>query len=133
MTKQYMIMNKQENRVLLSGYDNLSVFSGEIGNYFVNSFNPMIFKSKFSAILRRFLNISCKIVSVQTNDNFTMPVTEYMWLKFKDETKSTSVIKVYGEDCGYAPPNSSKIYHSGKVKIEGFGDYVWSDFVEIIF
>ena len=126
-------MNPRENRVLLDDHISRFVFSGEIGNNFVIRFKPLIFKSKFSALLHKFPNISWKTIPVASNSNFTMPTTNYIWLKFKDGRKGNLVIKVYNEDCKNIPHNSSIIYHSGKVMIKRLGYFVWSDFVEFVF
>lgn len=131
MTTEYIIMNNTKNRVLLRGY-NQRTFSGEIDNRYVNNLNPVIFKSRVSAFFSVIFS-GWKYTPVTMNSDFTMPKGDFTWLKFKDERKSNLVIKVYSEDCKHTPPNSSKIYHTGKVVIKGIGDFVWSDFVEVVF
>lgn len=129
---EYIMMNKEENRTLFKNYDGRLLYTGELGNAFVGKFTILTFKGKLRAYLYSLFN-GLKMVKVEYNENYIMPTTDYIWLKFKSGQYDNLVVKVYREDLKMKPPNSSIIFHSGRVMIEGLGNFVWSDFVEVVF
>ena len=129
---EYIMMNKEENRTLFKNCDGRLAFTGELGNSLVRRFTILTFKGKLRAYLYSLFN-GLKMVKVEYNEKYIMPTTDYIWLKFNIGLYENLVVKVYREDLQMKPPNSSIIFHNGRVMIEGLGNFVWSDFVEVVF
>jgi len=81
--KQYIIMNKDENRLQVENEFGLFTLSGQLGNKYVKCFKPVIYKSKWLAKWKAW-QYDCVVVEVGTSDiNIEAVGKCYVWLQHK--------------------------------------------------
>jgi hypothetical protein len=84
--KQYIIMNKDENRLQVDNEFGLFTLSGFLGNKYVKQFKPVIYKSKWLAKWKAW-QYECVVVEVDTSEVKPKPLFGInTWLLHK-ETK----------------------------------------------
>tara|TARA_R100000541_G_C1897352_1_gene84011 strand:- start:55754 stop:56158 length:405 start_codon:yes stop_codon:yes gene_type:complete len=129
--KQYIMMNKENNRVLLESDSLYKLLSGELGNKGVDNFKPLLVKKSFINVITSWWNkltLTPVNYSLLDYDWVDGMVTEYEWLY----RKSTGIVyKVYS-------PTSKEIVHNpfinmfshdGEVCIKGIGLLPYEDFL----
>ncbi|AHK11315.1 hypothetical protein S14_206 [Shewanella sp. phage 1/4] len=92
--KQYIIMNKDENRLQIENNHNLFILSGQLGNEYVQDIKPVIYNSKWLAKWKSW-QYGCIIVEVEMSDiAYDLPKSAYKWLMRKENKE---VFKVWGD------------------------------------
>ena len=136
MTKLLMKMNEDRTRAVMTDSLGFDYLTGELNNVFVSSFTPPLVKYNVWQIMKAWFQ-GVTLTPYNESEIVSIPVSDYIWVRFKDKSKPQQVIKVITEDCvnknRFRYNNPSIIYHSGKVMIKGVGIFVWSDFVEVKF
>lgn len=130
MTK-FMTFNKEGTRVRINHWTGVYVYSGELDNEDVISIDPYL--TSHNVLLRKLLQwfSGDTYVPYREKEIYSVGTTTsgYMWLKLKGGNR---IYKIYKKTSN-KPSNSSIIYPDGKVMLKGLGNFVWEDFVEIVF
>lgn len=129
--KQFIMMNKENNRVVIESDLTRILLSGELGNKGVNNFKPLLVNKSFKSVITSWWN-NLDLIPVKHTlldyDWVDGLVTEYEWLY----RKSTGIVyKVYS-------PSSKEIVRNpfvnmfsrqGEVCIKGVGVLSYEDFL----
>ena len=92
--KQYIIMNKDENRIQVENEFGLFTLSGLLGNKWVRQFKPITYKSKWFAKWQAW-QYSCVVVEVFTSEVVSRPLFGVnTWLLHKE----TNIAHIFFED-----------------------------------
>lgn len=129
--KQYIMINKENNRVEMESDLTQVILSGELGNKGVNNFKPSLVNKSFKSVITSWWNnldlIPVKYSLLDT-DWVDGMVTEYEWIY----RKSTGVVyKVYSSTSKEIVRNPfvSMFSHEGDVCIKDVGILTYEDFL----
>ena len=121
--KQYIMMNKENNRILLESDSLYKLLSGELGNKGVNNFKPILVNKTFKSVINSWWN-NLDLISVKYTlldyDWVDGMVTEYEWFY----RKSTGIVyKVYSPTSKEIVRNPfvNMFSHEGDVCIKDVG------------
>ncbi len=129
--KQYIMMNKENNRVVIESDLTQNLLSGELGNKGVNNFKPLLVNKSFKSVITSWwgnLDLIPVKYSLLDYDWVDGLVTEYEWIY----RKSTGIVyKVYSPASKEIVRNPcvNMFSHDGDVCIRDVGVLSYEDFL----
>lgn len=131
MFEQYIMMNKEHNRVVINSDLHSHLQSGELGNTGVHDFNPILFNKNFKSVTKSWwLNVDLIPVKFTLLDSDWVEnlFTEYEWLYLKGSGKAYKVYHYSSKEV-IRNPFVNMFSDDGNVCIKDVGVLPYEDFL----
>lgn len=129
--KQYIMMNKENNRVIINSDLHNNHLSGELGNTRVHDFKPILFNKSFKNVIKSWW-LDAELIPVKfillDSDWVENLFTEYEWLYLKGSGKVYKVYPYPSKEVTFNP-FVNRFSLDGKVYIKGVGKLSYGNFL----